>query len=206
MNNKENFSQAVKDLLASDAEAVAQQSAAQSSKPSATPVTPVHQYSAPVMRTVDEAPAGVSTIATGTLIVGEIHSKGDLNVFGDVQGNVETKGNVTMGGKVIGNITVKDINFTKSSVKGNISANGSVQLDEKSTVVGDISSVMMSCNGRIKGNLKIEGKAHFLNETILVGNVCAGSLVIEEGARIKGDVSTSNNSTGDMEDPFKDLQ
>ena len=101
---------------------------------------------------------------------------------------------------------LKDINFTKSSVKGNISANGSVQLDEKSTVVGDISSVMMSCNGRIKGNLKIEGKAHFLNETILVGNVCAGSLVIEEGARIKGDVSTSNNSTGDMEDPFKDLQ
>lgn len=205
MNNKENFSQAVKDLLASDAEAAAQQSSP-ASKPVAAPTTPLHQYNIPVTKIVDEAPAGVSTIAAGTLIVGEVHSKGDLNLFGDVQGNVETKGNVTMGGKVIGNITGKDVNFTKSSVKGNISASGSVQLDEKSTVVGDIASVMMSCNGRIKGNLKIEGKAHFLNETILVGNVCAGSLVIEEGARIKGDVSTSNNSTGDMEDPFKDLQ
>ncbi|MEG1153351.1 MAG: polymer-forming cytoskeletal protein [Ruthenibacterium sp.] len=212
MSAKENFSQAVKDLLTTSEE-VASKSESGFAEPSAPaqaqPVilrpsgnTPVYQRAAAA---VDTTPVGVSTIAAGTVIVGEIHSKGDLNIFGDIQGNIETHGNVSMGGKVIGNIEGKDVNFSKSSVKGNIIASGTVTLDGKSVVLGDVNSKSISCNGRLKGNLTIDGKAHFLNETILVGNVCAGSLVIEEGARIKGDVSTSSQNNADMEDPFKDL-
>lgn len=206
MNPKDNFSQAVKDLLTSDVPANGELANADidASKPS--------MYTRPGSLTPAVAPlsgnkesTGVSTIAAGTMIVGDIHSKGDLAIYGDVQGNIETSGNVAMGGKVIGNITGRDIAFGKSSVKGNIKATGNVQLDGKSVLMGDIEAKSVSSNGRIKGNLVIEGKAHFLPETILMGNVCAGSLSIEEGARIKGDVSTSSQNDTDLDDPFKDL-
>lgn len=214
MSAKENFSQAVKDLLTTSEGAPAKSEGGYPEAPVATQVqsqpvvlrpsgnTPNYQRAA---ASAEPVLAGVSTIAAGTVIVGEVHSKGDLNILGEIQGNIETKGNVSMGGKVIGNIEGKDVNFSKSSVKGNIIASGAVTLDGKSVVLGDVNSKSISCNGRLKGNLNIDGKAHFLNETILVGNVCAGSLVIEEGARIKGDVSTSSQNSVDMEDPFKDL-
>lgn len=214
MGAKDNFSQAVKDLLYKSetdeipgtAEPAVQVHPAAVHIATAQPDILRMETAAPVRTPLsDSITAGVSTVAAGTLIIGEIHSKGDLNLLGDIQGNVETKGNVTLGGKVIGNVEGRDVNCSKSSIKGNVVASGCVQLDPKSTIFGDVTAKNISCGGRMKGNLVIEGKAHFLNETILVGNVCAGSLVIEEGARIKGDVSTSSQGPSDMEDPFKDL-
>lgn len=206
MNPKDNFSQAVKDLLTSDAPAASAESAGADTSTPMMYTRPGSFAPAGVpQQGGNKESTGVSTIAAGTMIVGDIHSKGDLAIYGDVQGNIETSGNVAMGGKVIGNITGRDIAFGKSSVKGNLKATGNVQLDGKSVLMGDIEAKSVSSNGRIKGNLVIEGKAHFLPETILMGNVCAGSLSIEEGARIKGDVSTSSQNDADIDDPFKDL-
>lgn len=213
MSTNDNFSQAVKDLLSA-------------SENKATPVqitAPMPAYNtakaaAPVIATIlrpevqtsvykkpaaQELAVGVSTIADGTVVRGEVHAKGDLNIFGEVQGNVETASTVTVGGKVTGDITGRDINFNNSIVKGNLISAGNIQLDTKTTVIGNVTAKSISCNGHIKGDLTIEGKAHFLRETILLGNVCAGSLVIEEGARINGDVSTASQKDIDIEDPFQ---
>lgn len=150
-----------------------------------------------------EAPAGTTTIASGTVVVGEIHSKGDLNLFGEIKGNVETIGNVQIGGRIMGNVSGNDMIITSSAVKGNVAAQGSLQLDGGSVVMGDLKAREAQFDGQVKGNLTVEGLAHFFADTVLLGNVSVGSLIIDEGARLRGEICTGSRDRFDIADPFQ---
>ena len=99
MGAKDNFSQAVKDLLYKSetdipetAETSVQVHPAAVHVATAQPDIMRMETAAPVRTPLsDSFTTGVSTVAAGTLIIGEIHSKGDLNLLGDIQGNVETR-------------------------------------------------------------------------------------------------------------------
>lgn len=147
--------------------------------------------------------AGTTTIASGTVVIGEIHSKGDINLYGEVKGNVETLGNVQLGGKVMGNIAGNDMVLQSSAIKGNVAADGSITLDEASVVMGDLKAKDGEFDGKIKGNLQVEGLARFQGNTVLLGNVNVGSLIIEQGARLRGEICTGNRESFDIQDPFQ---
>ncbi|MEG2206241.1 MAG: polymer-forming cytoskeletal protein [Oscillospiraceae bacterium] len=150
-----------------------------------------------------EEPAGVTTIAKGTVVVGEIHSKGDINLFGEIKGNVETIGNVQIGGRVMGNVGGNDMVITSSAVKGNVAATGILQMDGGSVVMGDLKASEAHFDGQVKGNLTVDGLAHFFSDTVLLGNVTVGSLIIDEGARLRGEICTGSRDRFDIADPFQ---
>lgn len=150
------------------------------------------RVSQPQAVTVNQGPKpepGVTTIAYGTVIVGEIHAEGDLELLGSVKGKVTSQGDIRVNGKVVGDLEGKDINLEACAVQGNIIASGFVNVDGESLVIGDVKCESFSLDGKIKGNVTVEKEAKFQPKAILSGNVTTASIAMSQGAKIQGEVN-----------------
>ena len=80
-----------------------------------------------------------NTITSGTEIVGDINSQGDLRLDGFLKGNLNIKGRVVIGktGKVLGTITCKNAEIN-GNVEGKIYVSELLSLTETAFVKGDI--------------------------------------------------------------------
>jgi len=135
-------------------------------------------------------PPGLTTIARGTVIVGEISAEGDVELLGSVKGKVASQGDIKANGKVIGDLIGKDIDLIDCAVQGNIIASGSVSADENSIVIGDVKGKNFCLDGKIKGNVTVENEVKFQKKAILAGNVTAKSITMSQGVRIQGEVNS----------------
>ncbi len=138
-------------------------------------------------------PPGLTTIARGTVVVGEINAEGDVELLGSVKGKIASKGDIKANGKIVGDLIGKDIELTACAVQGNIIANGSVSVDESSVVVGDVKGKDFCLDGKIKGNVTVENEAKFQPKAILAGNVTTKSIAMSQGAKIQGEVNIPLN-------------
>ena len=135
-----------------------------------------------------EAP-GLTTIAKGTVIIGEINAEGDVELLGSVKGKVASQGDIKANGKVIGDLNGRDIALIACAVQGNINASGLVNVDGDSVVVGDVRAENFCLDGKIKGNVTVEKEAKFQAKAILAGNVTTASIAMSQGAKIQGEVN-----------------
>lgn len=132
---------------------------------------------------------GITTIAKGTVIIGEINAEGDVELLGSVKGKVCSKGDIKANGKIIGDLIGKDIELKACAVQGNIISNGMVTVDGDSVVIGDVKSENICLDGKIKGNVVAEKEAKFQPKAILAGNVTTASIAMSQGAKIQGAVN-----------------
>ncbi|HWQ78493.1 MAG TPA: polymer-forming cytoskeletal protein [Anaerovoracaceae bacterium] len=139
---------------------------------------------------------GLTTIAKGTVIIGEINADGDVELLGSVKGKVASRGDIKANGKVIGDLIGRDIELISCAVQGNIIASGLVTVDGESVVIGDVKGENFCLDGKIKGNVTIEKEAKFQPKAILAGNVTTASIAMSQGAKIQGEV---NIPLGDKE-------
>jgi len=149
---------------------------------------------------VKSAP-GLTTIAYGTVIVGEINAEGDIMLLGSVKGKVISRGNIKVNGKVIGDLKGKDIELIACAVQGNIMASGLVTVDGDSIVIGDVEGENLILNGKIKGNVTVEKEAKFQPNAILAGNVTTDTIAMSQGAKIQGEINIPLNDK-DANTPF----
>ncbi len=164
--------------------------------PQVQPVQPVQsqpQVSAPQYRQPQQPrPAGeggVTTIAKGTVIIGEINADGDVELLGSVKGKIASQGDIKANGKVIGDLVGRDIELIACAVQGNIIASGIVTVDGESVVIGDVKGENFCLDGKIKGNVTVEKEAKFQPKAILAGNVTTASIAMSQGAKIQGEVN-----------------
>lgn len=145
---------------------------------------------------------GVTIIAPGTIVVGEVNAEGDVELLGSVRGKVLSQGNIKMNGKIVGDLAGHDIDLKCCAVQGNITATGSVNVDGDSLVIGDIRSESFSLDGKVKGNVYVEKEAKFQPKAILAGNVTAVSITMSQGSKIQGAVNIplSDNETNESFD------
>lgn len=134
----------------------------------------------------------VTVIAAGTKIVGDIDTDGALCIEGSVKGNVRVGTKLDLNGKVLGDIEAEDIEIISTAVKGNVVARNTVHMDKDTTIVGDVTAKNAEIDGKIKGNLTVSERAHIKVDSILMGNLVSGTVNIEEGAMLKGDISITN--------------
>ncbi|MDD2189765.1 MAG: polymer-forming cytoskeletal protein [Eubacteriales bacterium] len=137
----------------------------------------------------DNHEAGVTTIAKGTVVVGEINTDGDVELLGSLKGKISSKGDIKANGKVIGDLIGKDIVLTSCGVQGNIIAGGLVTIDEDSVVIGDITCENICLDGKIKGNVSVGKEAKFKPKAILAGNVTTTMIAMSQGAKVQGEVN-----------------
>lgn len=132
---------------------------------------------------------GLTTIARGTVIIGEINADGDVELLGSVKGKIASQGDIKANGKVVGDLIGKNIELIACAVQGNIISSGLVTVDGDSVVVGDVKGENFCLDGKIKGNVTVEKEAKFQPKAILSGNVTTTSIAMSQGAKIQGEVN-----------------
>ena len=134
-------------------------------------------------------------IAPGTTIVGDMTTAGGLRVGGEIKGNLKVASMMELNGKVIGDIEAADAVIIGSTVRGNVVVSNVLTMDGDTIIVGDVTAKNVDINGKIKGNLSVEERGHFQQDAVLVGNLMSGTVIIDEGAMLKGDISITSAQT-----------
>lgn len=129
----------------------------------------------------------VTTISKGTIIIGELKSEVDINLFGNLKGSLNTTGNVKVGGRVLGDLHGNDIELRESSVQGNIKAVGNLLIDGASVIIGDVYAKNLQLNGRVKGNINVTQEASLNPNSLLIGDISTASISMNQ-ARVQGKI------------------
>ena len=106
-----------------------------------------------------DVPRGTATIGKSVLIKGQILSKEDLVIDGNVEGSVEAQENrITIGpnGRVVANVKARDV-VVLGQLKGNIEASGRVEIRKGANLVGDIRYAKISIEegADLRGSLEM---------------------------------------------------
>lgn len=86
-------------------------------------------------------------------------------------------------------------------VKGNISISGDIVVENSGYVEGTIHAKNVTIAGKITGDIECGEKLVLENKSLLVGNIKTKLLVIECGARLKGNCEVSTDSLSDGKKP-----
>ena len=86
-----------------------------------------------------EITAAVNTIGTGTIINGDIVSKGDIRIDGTLKGSINTEGKVVLGdeGVIEGDVVCKDADIS-GTIKAKITVSQLLSLKTSAKLNGDI--------------------------------------------------------------------
>jgi cytoskeletal protein CcmA (bactofilin family) len=127
------------------------------------------------------APAsrGMAIVGASMQIKGEIRSREELLVEGEVEGIVESQSLVTIGpnGKVKANIRAREVSI-QGAVRGNIEVTEKIAIRDKGSLIGDIKTAGISIDdgAYFKGSIDIvrpeprQGKVTVLSEPAAAGD------------------------------------
>jgi cytoskeletal protein CcmA (bactofilin family) len=110
-------------------------------------------------RVPDADSRNTATIGKAVKIVGQIYTKEDLNVDGDVEGTIESQDNkVTIGttGRVQASVKAREV-VIFGQVQGNVEAADKVDIRREAKLVGDITTARISIEdgALFKGSIDI---------------------------------------------------
>lgn len=87
-----------------------------------------------------------------------------------------------------GEITSDEDVVIAGTVRGKLSAEGPVSVDEGAVVEADVSASQLSVGGQITGNVSASERVDLLSGGRLIGDVKAARFTIADGASFKGNV------------------
>ena len=144
----------------------------------------------------------VTVITKGTTIEGNVSSEGSLEVMGVITGDIKCKGKLSITGKVQGESEASEIYINTERLEGSVKSEGSVKVGLGSVIVGDITATSGVIAGAVKGEIDINGPVVVDSTAIIVGNIKAQSIQINNGAVIEGFCSLSYSEV-DVENIFE---
>lgn len=127
-------------------------------------------------------------IAGGTIVHGDVKTKGHVAIVGVVEGNVIASGNVMLTGVVKGNIECNNIIVDGTDYSQCIRAKGSVSIKQNTTISGPIYCKHISISGTIIGSIRAMGNVGLTKDAIIKGDITSSILAVEPGAKIAGNL------------------
>jgi cytoskeletal protein CcmA (bactofilin family) len=113
-------------------------------------------------------------------------------------------------GEAISSILAKDMRVTgELKFKGKARLDGTVEgnikgehlvLSENGTVHGDLDLVSLICHGTVEGNIKAQQVTAHRTASVH-GSLVAASLTVEPGARLNGEITSSQQQTPAQNSP-----
>ena len=94
----------------------------------------------------------------------------------ELTGTIKTSGSVRIDGKF----------------KGEIFTTADVVIGDQGEVTAEIHAVNLTIAGKVEGNVEVKGRLEIVPTGRLLGNATVGVLVIEEGARLEGQIEMIN--------------
>lgn len=93
---------------------------------------------------------------------------------------------VSRGTKIEGNFHSKENIRLDGSVEGDLTCDKKFVLGEQGTVVGNVTAQDAVIMGKIEGNLSITGLLSLESSAVILGDIQAGRIQVQEGARYEG--------------------
>lgn len=133
-----------------------------------------------------EAMDETAVITAGMRVKGDILSNGHADVFGEVYGNVQVKGKLNVTGKIAGNSKAEEILADAAKINGDVISDGAVRVGVGTVIVGNVEATDAVIAGAVKGTIDVKGPVIIDATAVVLGNVRAKSIQINNGARIEG--------------------
>jgi cytoskeletal protein CcmA (bactofilin family) len=149
------------------------------------------------------ATAAETCIDKQAAVTGNIETKGSVCVDGKVNGDISAGGDLHVAGSVNGDVTAENMFLSGGTVIGNIAVRGEVKTDHAAEIRGNVSAKTLECNCKVEGNLDISAAAVLMEKALLIGDLTAATLRIENGASIRGrlQIQSSSSSSVESENP-----
>ena len=191
---KNNFTQALKELTGFDGEPELTQKTANREADSTIPSIDFEtnaQEEMVVYKELTESASEESTHITSTMVIkGDIKSKDDIFVRGQIIGDVETTQNLHSSNLILGNVIANNMLMGGARLKGDIKLEGDLIIRDDSVIVGNITCENVDLSGKVKGNCDARGFAKINGSSYIAGNIVADGIATEHGAKIIGSVTT----------------
>lgn len=150
----------------------------------------VSNTQAQVQEDDDEDDGSVSNetavITKGLTIIGDMNSRGSIELLGSVEGNVTCRGKLTVSGSITGDARSMEVFANNARINGNVEATGSVKVGVGSVVTGNIVATSAVIAGAVKGNIDVHGPVIVDEGAIVVGDIMSRTVQINNGATIDG--------------------
>lgn len=188
------------------AEPVVDGSLAQDVKPPES----IPQDNAPI-RLPEETVRPCSVIEEDLVITGSIKSKGNIVMKGCVRGDIICGGKLTVQGMVIGDVRAESIDMQSARVKGETRCGGRLEIDENSTLLGNVIGGDSAIRGKVRGNVTSNGAMDVAATSIIVGDLTFETLELHSGAVVSGRLISEKAKDvdlafQDMADSFGDME
>lgn len=128
----------------------------------------------------------VAIIPKGTVITGNIETKGKLEMHGEIRGNIISADILNIEGDIVGDIHASEICMKEGFVKGKIEAEKKITIQQNTVVLGDVAADTLQLDGAVQGNIDIKGSVTIGKTAIVDGDVLSKTIQIENGAIISG--------------------
>lgn len=125
-------------------------------------------------------------ITRGMTIVGDVNSKGSIDVLGEVIGNVTALGKLSVVGTIQGDSKASEVFIDSAQITGEIVSHGTVKIGASSVIIGNITACCAVIAGAIKGDIDVKGPVVLDASAIVMGNIKSKSVQINSGAVIEG--------------------
>lgn len=138
-----------------------------------------------------------AAVISNTMVIrGDIELDTALVVAGKVIGNVKCKDIVESksGGSVEGDVQAETVKLIGGEVKGNITCVERLEVDAESNITGDVSAKDIVLSGNITGEVKASGMVTLTHSASVKGDLYAGSVSIEAGAKLDGKFVVQSNA------------
>ena len=86
-------------------------------------------------------------------------------------------------------------------IEGEVHSDGSLTVGENANIKGEIKTRTVVIFGKVEGNITVQERCELKSNAILVGDITAGTLSIEEGAPFMGQSSVGKRPEGNKAAP-----
>lgn len=139
-----------------------EESASKAAAPRPVVATPPPMRPLPDRAVTPEAPKPVAyqggVIGSSMTVKGEVHSREELYIDGEVQGSIELQHRLTIGpnGKIRATVKAREV-VVHGSIQGNVQASEKIILREQASLVGDIKTagIVIEDGAYFKGSIDI---------------------------------------------------
>ena len=135
----------------------------------------------------NEEPIDETAIITqGMEIIGNVKSKGSLDIIGSIEGDIDILGKLNITGSVKGNSKAAEVFADAAKIIGEVHTAGTVKIGASSVIIGNITATSAVIAGAVKGDIDVQGAVILDTSAIVMGNIKSKSVQINNGAVIEG--------------------
>ncbi len=140
---------------------------------------------------------GKTVIFEDVRITGDIHSKGDIDLFGTVKGNVHLDGHLNLHGAIEGNLTAGSAILQAGHLNGEkIDIKSDLTVGREFEMTAQTKAESIVVDGKISGNITVTELATLCECASVSGNISAGFVEIHKGAMVSGTLKVGHAGSG----------